>query len=118
SRGMAHSNQVREFLLTDRGFELMDVYVGPEGVLTGSMRVAQQAREQSAARTRQHDIERRQRDLDRKRQALEAQIATQRAQFEAEEQELKLLIAQEAAVAEGARQDREEMARSRKADDP
>ena len=49
SRGMAHSNQIREFLLTDHGVELQDVYVGPEGVLTGSMRLAQEAREQAAA---------------------------------------------------------------------
>jgi circadian clock protein KaiC len=66
----------------------------------------------------QHEIERRQRDLERKRQALEAQVATQRAQFEAEQEELKLLIAQEQAAADRVRQNREEMARSRKADEP
>ena len=46
---MAHSNQIREFLITAEGIELLDVYVGPEGVLTGSMRAAQEAREQAAA---------------------------------------------------------------------
>ena len=45
SRGMAHSNQIREFLLTDHGIELADVYVGPQGVLTGSARQAQEAQE-------------------------------------------------------------------------
>jgi circadian clock protein KaiC len=45
SRGMAHSNQIREFLLTDEGIELADVYVGPQGVLTGSARQAQEAKE-------------------------------------------------------------------------
>ena len=45
SRGMAHSNQVREFLLTDQGIELRDAYLGPQGVLTGSARLAQEARE-------------------------------------------------------------------------
>ncbi|HEY7313940.1 MAG TPA: circadian clock protein KaiC [Gemmataceae bacterium] len=118
SRGMAHSNQIREFLLTDHGVELKDVYVGPEGVLTGSLRVAQEAREQAAALVRQQEIERRQRDLERKRQELESQIAAQRAQFEAEQEELKLLIAQEQAAADCAGQNREEMARSRKADEP
>ena len=49
SRGMAHSNQVREFLLTDRGIELADVYVGPQGVLTGSARSAQEAEERTEA---------------------------------------------------------------------
>ncbi len=91
SRGMAHSNQIREFLLTDQGIELRDVYVGPEGVLTGSIRLAQEAREQADALSRQQEIKCRQRELERKRQALEAQMATQCKQFEAEEEELNLL---------------------------
>jgi circadian clock protein KaiC len=104
SRGMAHSNQIRAFLLPDHGVELKDVYVGPEGVLTGSLRLAQESREQAAALSRQQEIERRQRDLERKRQALEAQMAAQRGQFEANEEELKLVIAQEQAAAERLRQ--------------
>jgi circadian clock protein KaiC len=116
SRGMAHSNQVREFLLTDHGIELMDVYVGPEGVLTGSMRQAQEARELAAALVRQQEIERRQRELERKRRALEAQVAAQRAQFEAEQDEMKQWIAQEQASGERQREGRQRMSRSRKAD--
>jgi len=118
SRGMAHSNQIREFLLTDHGVELRDVYVGPEGVLTGSMRLAQEAREQAAALSRQEEIERRQRDLERKRRALDAGITMQRAQFAAEEEELKLLIAQEQAAAGRLTEGRQKLARSRKADEP
>ena len=118
SRGMAHSNQVREFLLTDHGVELRDVYVGAEGVLTGSMRLAQEAREQAAALSRRQEIERRKRDLDRKRQTLEAQIAAQRAEFAAEQSELELLIGQEQAAINQTTQGREDMARSRKADEP
>jgi len=117
SRGMAHSNQIREFLLTEHGVELRDVYVGPEGVLTGSMRLAQEAREQSASAIRQQEIERRQRELERKRLALEAQLAAQRAQFEAEKDELEQLVAGELAAADRLREMREEMARSRKADE-
>jgi circadian clock protein KaiC len=118
SRGMAHSNQIREFLLTDHGIELKDVYVGPAGVLTGSLRLAQEAREQADALTRQQEIERRQRDLERKRQALEAQMTALRGQFKAEEEELKLFISQEQTVTDGVRQSQEEMAYSRKADAP
>ena len=118
SRGMAHSNQVREFLLTDHGIELRDVYVGPEGVLTGSMRLAQEARHQAATLNRQQEIERRQRELERKRQALDAQIAAQRAQFEAEQDELKRLIAQEQAVTYRLAEKQEEIRRSRQADEP
>src|SRR5437764_10102697 len=72
SRGMAHSNQIREFLLTDRGIELRDVYVGPEGVLTGSMRHVQEAREKATALSRRQETEGKQRALEEKREALEA----------------------------------------------
>ena len=118
SRGMAHSNQIREFLITDHGVELRDVYSGPEGVLTGSMRLAQEAREQASALTRQEEVERRQRDLDRKRQALDARISAQRAQFAAEEAELQLLIAQEQGAAGQLTQGRRNLAHSRKSDEP
>jgi circadian clock protein KaiC len=118
SRGMAHSNQIREFLLTDHGVELRDVYMGPEGVLTGSMRMAQEAREQAAALGRQEEIARRQRDLDHKRQALEFGISAQRARFAAEAEELELLISQGRNAAGVAAEGRQELARSRKADEP
>src|SRR5262249_53576256 len=71
SRGMAHSNQIREFLLTDRGIELADVYLGPEGVLTGSARQSQEAREKAALLLRQEGVQCKQRELDRKRERLE-----------------------------------------------
>ena len=50
ARGMAHSNQVREFLISNRGIDLVDVYIGPGGVLTGAARVAQTARDKADAR--------------------------------------------------------------------
>ena len=115
SRGMAHSNQIREFLLTDRGIELEDVYLGAEGVLTGSARLTQEAREQATSRLRRQEIEAKQRDLDRKREALEARITALRKEFEAEEVEAKRVIEQEKARAEVTRQDRVRMASSRKA---
>src|SRR5439155_1421515 len=71
SRGMKHSNQIREFLITSEGVKLEEVYVGPAGVLTGSMRAALEEREKAAALARSPDIERKQRDLARKRAALE-----------------------------------------------
>jgi len=97
SRGMKHSNQIREFLLTSDGIELKDVYVGPEGVLTGSMRAAQEDREKAAAAVRAQEIERKQRDLARKRAALEAQIAALRVEFEAAEDESKIVAEQDRA---------------------
>ena len=105
SRGMAHSNQIREFLLTDHGVELRDVYVGASGVLTGSARLSQEAQEQAGKLTRQQETEHRQLKLDRKRKALEAQIAALRAEFEAQETETFDIIGQEtsAGSATGAR---------------
>jgi circadian clock protein KaiC len=81
SRGMAHSNQIREFLITADGIELQDVYVGPEGVLTGSLRAAQEARERAAALAREQEAQRRSRELERRRTTLEAQIKVLQAEI-------------------------------------
>ncbi len=115
SRGMPHSNQIREFLLTDRGIELLDVYVGSEGVLTGSMRVAQEARERAEAEAREREAERRRRTLERQRLAIEAQIQSLRADMEAIREET-ILDARESADAEDqAARARLEMMSSRRA---
>ncbi|HTD66726.1 MAG TPA: circadian clock protein KaiC [Candidatus Limnocylindria bacterium] len=116
SRGMAHSNQIREFLLTDRGIDLQDVYLGAEGVLTGSARQAQEAREKSTAVARREEIESKERDRKRKREALEARIAALRKEFDAEEGEAQRLINQEQMRDEALRRERERMAAKRKAD--
>jgi circadian clock protein KaiC len=97
SRGMKHSNQIREFLITPEGIRLEEVYIGPEGVLTGSMRAAQEERENAAALARGQEIERKQRELARKRAALEAQMAALRTEFEAVEDESKRVAEQDRA---------------------
>jgi circadian clock protein KaiC len=116
SRGMPHSNQIREFLLTDHGVDLCDVYVGPGGVLTGSARQSQEAQEKAAQTVREQEVERRQLELERKRRALDAQIAAMRAEFEAEETEMLSAIGQEQAQEEQRTQDLVDMGLSRKAD--
>ena len=89
SRGMGHSNQVREFLITSRGIELLPVAIGATGVLTGSARVHIEAEQQAASAARQHDIERKRRQLEHKRRALEAQIEAMRVQLSVEEDETR-----------------------------
>jgi circadian clock protein KaiC len=89
SRGMGHSNQVREFLITSNGIEVLPVAVGATGVLTGSARANVEADQRAQSAARQHDIERRQRQLERKRRALEAQIEAMRLQLAAEEDETR-----------------------------
>ncbi|HJU20562.1 MAG TPA: circadian clock protein KaiC [Stellaceae bacterium] len=116
SRGMAHSNQIREFLLTGQGIELVDVYLGPEGVLTGSARLSQEAREQAAALARQQEIEGRRRERERRREALEARIAAMRKEFEAEEEEAARLLDEKEAREARLAADRRMMAESRRAD--
>ncbi len=91
ARGMAHSNQVREFVMTHDGIVLREVYVGPEGVLTGSARVAQEARERETAVQRQHEAERRNQDYARRRRRIETQIEELQAQLADEEGELTAL---------------------------
>lgn len=116
SRGTAHSNQVREFLITDRGLDLVDVYTGPEGVLTGSARVAQEARERAAALEREQDIQRKRQEMERKRRAVEAQVAALHAGLEAEEEDLRRVLAQARNREEQQLRDRAEIARCRQAD--
>jgi circadian clock protein KaiC len=116
SRGMAHSNQVREFLLTEHGIELVDVYLGPDGVLVGSARREQEARERLDSEAWDQDIERRRRELDLKRQVMEARIATLRTEFRMEEEQLGRLLGDAAASRERLAGDRTETARSRQGD--
>jgi circadian clock protein KaiC len=116
SRGMAHSNQLREFLLTPDGVDLQDVYVGPEGVLTGSSRLSQEAREKADVLARRQDAERKDRDRMRKREALEARIAALRKEFEVEEAEAEASKVEDVSREETIADDREAMSRSRQAD--
>jgi len=89
SRGSAHSNQVREFVLTDHGAELVDVYAGPAGVVTGSARVAQEAQERDAELRQSEDLKRRTRKLQRRILEREAQLALQQDMLAAERAELE-----------------------------
>lgn len=116
SRGMAHSNQIREFVLTDKGVNLLDVYVGPSGVLTGSARLSQETQEKAKDFVRQQDAQIKQLGLDRKRKAMEARIADIRTEFKTEEAEVKKSVKQEKLRQRKVLQDRKTMARIRKAD--
>jgi circadian clock protein KaiC len=115
SRGIANSNQIREFILTDHGVELRDVYIGSNGVLTGSARIAQEALENSEVLTRKLDIELKKREIERKRRELESKIATMRADFGSEESEAIKIIEIEHEMIKQLQQDKAKMAVSRKA---
>lgn len=88
SRGMKHSNQVREFVITDSGLDLVDVYLGADGVLTGSAREAQELIEATGRVLRTHALNRKDLEIQRKRKVLEAKIASLQEEFESVQDEL------------------------------
>jgi len=117
SRGMAHSNQVREFLLTDHGIELVDVYLGASGALMGAARLAQEANLVAEAEARQQDFERRKMGLERKRKLIEAQIAALQAELAGEEVEFQIVLENTQLADKRARQAWAAQASARQADE-
>jgi len=117
SRGMAHSNQVREFLLTSNGIDLLDVYTGPGGAMTGALRAAQEAKERAQALEHEQEIQRMQRELARERQALDAKISLLRSEFEAREDSLMRAISQAESREDVLAKEDVEIGRLRKADE-
>ena len=105
ARGMSHSNQVREYRITDAGFDLAGAYVGPHGVLTGTARVIQEARERAEAARQAAEREARRRELARRRAATERQIADLRAALESDEAEERQLALSEETSAQAHAQD-------------
>jgi len=118
SRGMAHSNQIREFLMTKDGIHLREPYLGPRGALMGSARLAQEAKDAAAALARQQEIEKRRRELERKRTELEHQVAALQRQFRADEEALETMIREDQARARQVETDRDRMGTSRRSDTP
>lgn len=104
SRGMSHSNQVREFILSDQGVDLVDVYLLADRVLTGSARIVQEQQEEASSELRQRDQQRRLRELDSRRKAIDAQIAALQAEAQERTGEVQSAIERENLEAEGSLQ--------------
>lgn len=116
ARGIGHSNQVREFLVTDKGIELVDAYLGSEGVLMGSARAAQTVRENAAALDREEGRRRKQRELQRKQELYEAQMVALRNQYETDRDAILRELEEDEKREGRAATQRIEMARLRRAD--
>jgi len=116
ARGMAHSNQVREFLISDHGIDVVDAYIGPSGVLTGSARAAQEALEKAAVLTGQQEAARLKREVERKRAAIERQISGLRSDYESESAELRRIAEQVGTSTQMLTTERAESGRLRQAD--
>jgi circadian clock protein KaiC len=117
ARGMAHSNQVREFLISDRGIDLVDAYIGPSGVLTGSARMAQEALEKAAVVAGKQEAARRKRELERKHAALERQISGLRSDYETQAVELRRIDEQVGTRARALTTERAALGRLRQVED-
>ena len=113
ARGMAHSNQLREFRLSSDGVQLVQAYIGSGGVLTGSARLSQEAKEKADALLRQQDAERRQQQFARKRVALQAQLKVLQAELAEIDQEASESRVQEQGREDELKLDRQRMAESR-----
>ena len=96
SRGMRHSNQIREFVITDKGLDLVDVFLTEDGVLTGSAREARLLLEQTGEIILEQAISRKDRELSRKRKVLESKIDSLRSEYESAEEELNKVYVEEA----------------------
>jgi circadian clock protein KaiC len=116
ARGMKHSNQVREFLISDHGIDVVDAYIGASGVLTGSARAAQGALERAAVLAGQQEAAQLEREVERKHAALERQIAALRADYETEAAELRRIAEQVGTRTSVLGVERAELGRLRQAD--
>jgi circadian clock protein KaiC len=114
ARGIAHSNQVREFLITSQGVKLVPAYLGAAGVLTGSARLNQEATDEAAIQSARDELARKKMTLVHRRKAIEAQVESIRASFRAEEEEFARALAQASARTQQIEQDRQAMAKSRR----
>jgi circadian clock protein KaiC len=114
SRGMKHSNQVREFVITNTGLNLVDVYLGPDGILTGSAREQQVLLERTGEAIRSSAVGRKDREISRKRQVLEAKIASLNSEFESIEEELNKVHLEEELKKHVLEKNREEVTRLRR----
>ncbi|WP_264293790.1 ATPase domain-containing protein [Diaphorobacter aerolatus] len=101
SRGMAHSNQVREFVFSDRGVDLIEVYMYGDQVLTGTARVAHEAQVVASTDLRERDHARRMADLANRRKALDAQIVALNVEAQERAGQVAFDIEREKIEAEG-----------------
>ena len=113
SRGMKNSNQVREFVITDKGIELVEVFLGPDGVLTGSARAAYKLQQVTGHALKQNALNRKDKEIERKKSILEAKIANLNSEFESVKDELNRVYVEEELKAEMAEKNRKEMMRMR-----
>lgn len=113
SRGIAHSNQIREFIITSNGVKLEKIYVGPNGILTGSARLDQEEQENLQFLLQEKETLRRKKLLEHKKATLEAKIMALKSEFDADTEEIESLIMKEEIQNKGILETRSTMAQRR-----
>lgn len=116
SRGMPHSNQIREVIITDEGIDLADVYLGPGGVLTGSARYIREIEDEVGIQAREDELRVRRIEADRRQKILDAQIEALQAERQATQTEFERYARELEQKKEATAEERERLARMRKAD--
>jgi circadian clock protein KaiC len=114
ARGLSHSNQVREFVMSDDGIKLVPPYLGENGALTGSARKNEEAKSRQAEMRRNADMSRAQQQIQQKRRRAKAQMEALQAELDADEIELNAMMRNEDDYRRQTADDRIEMERSRK----
>jgi circadian clock protein KaiC len=115
SRGMPHSNQIKEFVISSEGIELIQPYIGPSGVLMGSAKASREAKDNLEVLDARRNVEHLHSKLEEKQKEMDARVAALKAQYKAEENELKRSLEQKKQDIEIMMKEREAMSRARKA---
>jgi circadian clock protein KaiC len=116
SRGMSHSNQIKEFVISSEGIVLIQPYIGPSGVLMGSAKVSQEAKDNLEVLNARRDVEHLRIKIEEKGRELDARINALKAEYRAEESELEKSLEQKEQDIEIMMKEREVMAMARKAE--
>lgn len=114
ARGLSHSNQVREFLMSKDGIKLVPPYLGESGALTGSARKTEEAKSRQTEIRRQAEALRAQQQIEQKRRRAKAQMEALQADLDADELALKAMVQDESEYLRQAADDKVEMEKSRK----
>jgi circadian clock protein KaiC len=106
SRGMAHSNQIRELILSEKGINLIEPYIGLGEVKTGSARYIQETMDTAEAKKQEDELERQCLKLETRRKVLDAQIAGLQAEFESEKNEFDRIMEQKKQLKDARQQEK------------
>jgi len=109
SRGMNHSTQVREFVITDDGLALLPIYISADGILTGSAKLEHTLQKEEQHKLLQNEIKGRTSEIERKRKMMEENIALLKTKFESEVAILNEIKVESDLVAESLESDKLEV---------